>query len=432
MATVEQEYSAKRITVEDALSLVKSHDNIITTFNGLEPYEFLSRLHTIAERVDDVRLYHVGVFNPYRFVTSAQYKGKIIPHTSFTDPFSMQTHDDGVTEFVPLHFHNGFERDAVEDSFDVFVGMATPPDKHGYMRFSLGSICSPRIFKSAKTVIIEVNPNLPTVGGYTEIHISQVNHVYESDRPLFQLPQFQPNEVDKAVAAQVSSLVEDGSTIQLGIGKIPDATAQFFLDKNDLGVHSEMITSNIALLAQAGVINGSRKTLLPEKIVGTFALGDQKLYDFIDDNPAICLLPGEYVNNPSVIAKNYRMTSINTAIQVDLTGQIDSESFGATQYSGSGGAADFVIGADHAAGGKSIIAIPSTARHGTVSKIQPVLDPGSVVTVSRNDIDYVVTEYGVAKLKGESIAARVRNLINIAHPKFRDELESGAKQYKLW
>ena len=246
------------------------------------------------------------------------------------------------------------------------------------------------------------------------------------------IPEQTPDDADIAIGKNIASLIHDGDTIQLGVGKIPDTAAHYLYDKNDLGVHTEVVTTAIAQLAKAGVINGTCKTFLPRKIIGTSAVGTQELFDFIDENPAVWIMPGSFTNDPHIIAKNDNMISVNSAIEVDLTGQICSESIGTLQYSGSGGAADFAIGANHSRGGKSIIAIKSTAKHGTVSKIKSILTPGSVVTVGRNEIDYIVTEYGIAKLKGRSIADRVRELISIAHPDFRDELAAQAGEYKLW
>ncbi|HWQ62375.1 MAG TPA: acetyl-CoA hydrolase/transferase C-terminal domain-containing protein, partial [Negativicutes bacterium] len=223
-----------------------------------------------------------------------------------------------------------------------------------------------------------------------------------------------------------------GDTVQLGIGGIPNAVAQAFLTKQDLGVHTEMITSSMADLAEAGVITGRRKTLHKGKMIGTFALGTQKLYDFIDGNPAVQLLRGDYVNNPFVIARNDNMVSINTALQVDLTGQICSESIGLKTYSGTGGQNDTAEGAIHARNGRSIIALYSTARDGTISTIQPWLTPGAAVTLSRNNIDYVVTEYGIAPLKARTIRQRVANLIAVAHPDFRRELGEAAFKNEIW
>jgi acyl-CoA hydrolase len=246
------------------------------------------------------------------------------------------------------------------------------------------------------------------------------------------LPAATVGEIDKTIGAYVASLVNDGDTIQLGIGGIPNAVALAFMNKHDLGVHTEMITSSMAILAEAGVITGKKKSLHKGKMIGTFALGTQALYDFLDGNPAVQLLRGNYVNNPFVIAKNDNMVSINTALQVDLTGQVCSESIGLRTYSGSGGQNDTAEGAIHAKNGRSIIALYSTAKNGTISAIQPWLTPGAAVTLSRNNVDYIVTEYGIAPMKARTIKQRVENLIAIAHPDFRSELRALALKHEIW
>jgi acyl-CoA hydrolase len=432
MRDFQSQLEAKKTDLQGALDQVQSGNNIYTSYNSLEPADFWSNLHRTADRVEGVRVQHCGVFRPYECIASSAYKGRIIPCTGFSDDYTRTTHADGVTEFTPAHLHNGLTRGKHGREIDLFVGMASPMDKHGYFSMGLDNIIEHEVCARAKKVILEVNPNVPRIGGYTEVHISDVDFWYESNTPLLVIPDSEPDEIDEKIGYHVASLVEDGSTIQLGIGKIPDAVAKNFLSKNDLGVHTEMITSSVAFLSEQGVITGKRKTLYPGKIVGTFALGSQKLYDFLGGNPSVWMLPGSYTNDPKVIAKNDRMVSINAAIQVDLTGQVCSESIGTTQYAGSGGAADFAIGANHSKGGKAIIAFRSTARQDTVSRIEAVLSPGSVVTIGRNDIDYIVTEYGIAQMKGAHIGERVEALIRIAHPNFRDALRDRARQYKLW
>ncbi|GHU65170.1 hypothetical protein AGMMS49983_12430 [Clostridia bacterium] len=423
---------AKKIDLARALDEVQSGQDIYTSYNALEPADFLAGLHGVTDRVEGVRVHHFGVFRPYEFIANPSCKGRIIPCTGFSDDYTRDVHEYGATEFTPAHLHNSLVRDGREGNADLFVALASPMDRHGYFSLAFDNIIEGEIVRRAKKVILEVNPRVPRVGGYTEVHISDVDFWYESDTPLITIPDSAPDTADEQIGAHVASLVEDGSTIQLGIGKIPDAVARHFADKNDLGVHTEMISSAVAYLAKRGVITGRRKTLLPGKIVGAFALGSRELYDFLDDNPSIWMLPACYTNDPHIIAKNDRMISVNAALQVDLTGQICSESIGPTQYTGSGGALDFAVGANHSKGGKSIIAFRSTARGGSVSRIQSLLDPGSVVTIGRNDVDYIVTEYGIARMKGANIAERAEALIQIAHPDFREELTADAKKYKRW
>ena len=433
MNAYREEYEKKKIDVDRALSLVKSGDMIWTSYNGLEPAAFMSKLHTIAPRVENVVLRHAGVYRPYPFVMDPACKGHIIPCTGFSDEFTRAVHDTQNTWFIPTHLHNGFERAGLEETgIDIFVCMVSPMDDRGYFRMSLSVIAEQEASELAKMIILEVNPNLPQTNGDVEIHISDVDYLYESEEPIVAFDEAEPGEIDMQIGKYVADLVPDGATIQLGIGNIPNAAAQYFMEKNDLGVHTEMITSSMAKLATAGVINGRKKTLHKGKIIGNFALGSQELYSFMDQNPAVWLMRGTYTNNPYIIAQNDNMISINSALQVDLVGQVCSESMGSIQYTGTGGALDFAIGATHSKGGKSIIAMRSTAKKGTISTIQPVLTPGAIVSIDRNNIDYIVTEYGIAKLKGVPLAGRVENLISIAHPDFRDMLREGVKQYKLW
>ena len=300
------------------------------------------------------------------------------------------------------------------------------------MKIPLCLIHERAFLEAADRIILQINPNLPSVFGDTEVHIRDVDMVVEAATPLPYLPQSQPTETEKIIGEYIASMVQDGDCIQLGIGGIPDAAAQALMGKHDLGVHSEMLTNSMVDLVNAGVITGRKKTYLPGKMVGTFAYGTQELYDMLDNNPSVLMLRGETVNNPQVVAMNDNFASINSCLSVDLTGQICSESIGSRQYSGSGGQADMAVGAVHAKNGRGIIAVASTKRHGTVSSITAQLEPGSVVTLSRNEADYVVTEYGIAPLRGRSVRQRVENLIAVAHPDFRAELRQQAQKLLLW
>ena len=292
----------------------------------------------------------------------------------------------------------------------------------------------------ADIVIIEVNPNMPRTFGDSVVHIRDIDYVIEVDYKVPALAEVPITEKDRIIGKYIADLIEDGSTIQLGIGGIPNAVAAELMNKKDLGVHTEMLTDGMADLYKAGVITGKYKTLMPGKMVATFVLGTQKLYDFVDDNPAVQIMRGSWVNDPYVIGQNYKMVSINTTMEIDLTGQCCSESIGHVQFSGTGGQADTAIGAQMSEGGKSIIALHSTANvrvpgqeeRVTVSKIVARLAHGAAVTLSRNDVDYVVTEYGVASLRGTSLRERVKALINIAHPDFREQLEREARELMIW
>ncbi|HEY3424862.1 MAG TPA: acetyl-CoA hydrolase/transferase C-terminal domain-containing protein [Negativicutes bacterium] len=425
-------YNSKKITIEEALALIKSGDEIVAGFCGVEPMSILSQLHTIKDRVADVAVwYSLGMGN-YEFFANPDMKPHFITNSWFYSFGTRGAHKLGTVSYQPGHLHNAFSRKLNVKMPKIFIGTVTPMDKHGYMKSSLSVLYEKAFIKNADIVIMEVNPSLPNVGGETEIHIDDVDYVVEVNRPTPVLPSTKVTETDKTIGDYVASLVNDGDTIQLGIGSIPDAVAQAFLNKNDLGIHTEMISSSMADLVEAGVVTGRKKTLHQGKIIGTFGLGTRKLYDFMDHNPAVQLLRGNYVNNPFVIAQNDNMVSINTALEVDLTGQVCSESIGLKTWSGSGGQNDTAEGAIHAKNGRSIIALYSTAKNGSISTIRPWLTPGAVVTLSRNNVDYIVTEYGIAPMKARTIRERVENLIGVAHPDFRKELREMAFRNEIW
>lgn len=428
----QEKYNAKKITIEQALSLIKSGDEIVAGFCGVEPMGILSKLHTIKERVENVVVWHALGIGKYDFFSNPAMKGHFITNSMFYSAGVREAHKLGMVSHQPTHLHNSFVRKVQVKPANIFIGTVTPMDRHGYVNNSLSAFYEKIVIEHADLVIMEVNTRLPNVGGDTELHIDQIDYIVEVDRPV---PTLQPAEItenDKAIAEYVASLVHDGDTIQLGIGGIPNAVASAFMSKNDLGIHTEMITSSMADLAEAGVVTGRKKSLHKGKMIGCFALGTQTLYDFMDGNPSVQLMRGEYVNNPFIIAQNDNMVSINTGIQVDLTGQICSESIGLKTWSGSGGQNDTAEGAIHAKNGRSIIALNSTAKNGTVSTIQPWLTPGAVVSLSRNNIDYIITEFGIAPMKARTIRQRVDNLIAIAHPDFRKELRDAAAKHQIW
>lgn len=434
MTTPAEEYRSKLRTVPQILNLIQSHQSIVAGCTGDEPVEVLRELHTIHGRVEDVKVLLFGLPEPYEFAVDPKYKDVFYTASSFSDKSTRAAHEGRSMHFVPSHGHDATDttRRLREEHPDWYIGRASLPDRNGYV--SLG-VCGDNftLAHRAKHVIIGVDPSIPHTTGYTELNVRDIDYFYEGEeRPESKYIPREPTEDELTIGRYAASLIEDGSTIQLGVGKVPNAVAHFLGDKNDLGLHSEMIPPSLFPLIQSGVINGKAKTFLPYKHVTSFTYCTPEFFDFLDYNPSFEVLPISYVNDIRVITRNRRMVSVNSAIQVDLAGQIDSETFGSTQFSGTGGAADFAVGASRAPEGKSIIAIPSTAKGGTISRIQPVLSPGSVVSISRNDVDYVITEYGIAPLRGVPVDERVERLISIAHPKFRDELREGAERYKLW
>lgn len=424
------EYESKKITVEQALSKIESDMNIYVGVDVAEPVTILREMYTIADSVKNVTINSVLGPEDYRHLHDES--GHIRTEPFFYGPFTRRAHSTGNVSLVPASISTLYRDRAAFRKPNVFIGLASPMDKHGFM--TMGMCISQEMdeLEQADIVILEINPNVPVVYGDAAVHIKDVDFIVESDRDLPFKPAAAPNEIQETIGHYIADLIEDGSTIQLGIGGIPDAAARQLINKHDLGVHSEMFTPSMVTLYEAGVITGNKKNIDKGRMVCTLLTSSPEVFEFVDHNPAVKIMRGSYVNDPFVIMKNDKMVAINSALHVDLTGQIFSETIGHTQYSGSGGANDFAMGAHRSRGGKSIIALPSTKKKGTVSSIQPLDLEGGVVTVLRQTVDYVVTEYGAAPLSGRSIKDRVENLIAIAHPDFRSELREQAKKLELW
>lgn len=423
------DYSSKIVSLEEALAQVKSGDVIVTGLGAAEAGAFMGQLHTVAERgVKDVIVTNCLPTHPSR-IYDPEYADVFTVEGWFYAPALRKAHSQGNMSFIPNHLHLAAIKRLYHRKPDIFVGTATMPDKHGYVSLSLSNTYEKRMIEQAKMVILEINPNMPYTLGDVQMPAWEADYLVEVDYMPPETPDAPFSEKDQIIGQYIADMVDDGSCIQLGIGGIPNAVAAKLDTKNDLGVHTEMMTTNMMRLAKMGVINGKCKQAEKGKIVATFAMGTQELYEYMDYNPSIAIMDGAWVNDPYTIARNDNMVSINTSLEVDLTGQCASESLGSKQFSGTGGQADTAIGAQMSKNGKSIIALYSTAMvkqpDGTrkeVSKIVPQLMPGATVSLSRMDVDRVVTEYGVAELRGTSLRERVEKLINIAHPKFRDEL----------
>jgi len=424
-------YKRKLMTAEDAVRKIHSHDEIVVAVAASEPPGLLGKLHTVKEQVEDVSIVMVLPLGEYDFYMKPEMKGHFMLNAWYYGGGCRKVHGQGTVSYNPTHLHNCMEKRIATKNPRIFFGTAAPMDKNGYLNLSLGVMVEKDAIENADLVMIEVNENLPRTHGDTLIHIRDVDVVVENHRPIPALPAVVPSEKDKLIGQYIAELVEDGSTIQLGIGGIPNAAALFLAEKKDLGVHTEMLSDAIVDLVESGAITGREKTAWKDKIVATFAFGSKKLYDFINENPLIEMQRGSVVNDPYVVGRNHKMASINTTLQVDLFGQCCSEAIGVRQYSGSGGAADTASGAQKSKGGKSIMALYSTVKDDSLSSIVPVLSPGAAVTLSRNDVDYVVTEYGIAGLRGTNIGERVRRLSAIAHPKFREMLQHEAKKMQL-
>lgn len=428
-----KEYKDKLITSKEAVALVKTGEHIVTGLGAGEARNFLSELHTIDESITDVTLSNCLPMNNFEFFDE-KYSKRFNLDGWFFAPVFRKLFKNGNTSYIPNHLHlaavNRFEYKRPT----MYVGSCSPVDKHGYVSLSTGNTYEKLAISLADIVILEPNKNFPRTFGDLEVHINDVDYFIESDYDIPVISDVEPNEKDMKIGKLISELIPDGATIQLGIGGIPNAVAKFLYDKKDLGVHTEMLTSEIAKLAKAGVVNGRKKTINNGKITTTFVLGTKELYEFCDNNPGVQIMSGRYTNDPYVISQNDNMFSINTAVEVDLTGQVCSESIGPMQISGTGGQSDTARGAVLSKGGRSIIALyatqlvkdKTTGEKVTKSKIQSILTPGAAVTLHRSDVDTVVTEYGVADLKGKTIRERVQALINIADPAFRENLKKEA------
>ncbi len=432
MSDWKEEYRKRLVSIDEAIRVIKSGDDVVVAQCASEPQGTMSRLHTIADRVTDVRVFSVLTLKPYDFYAKPEMKGHFELASWFHAPGSREAlkRGTGTVTFVPNMLHRAATDRIHARRPDVFIGTCTPPDRNGFVSLSLGITYEKDILEAASAVILEVNPRLPRTLGDTHLRVTEATYFVEHDQEVPALPAPQPTETDLSIGGYIADLVEDGSTIQLGIGGIPNAAALALRGKKDLGVHTEMMVDSMMELYEMGVITNKRKSLFKDKFVCTFAMGSRALYDWLNDNVAVEFRRGRWVNDPAVVAQNSRMVSINTCLMVDFTGQVASESLGTQQYSGTGGQSDTAQGA--VAGfdglGKSIIACYATAKGGAVSTIVPTLPEGTAVTLHRSFVDHIVTEHGIARRRGRTVRERTRELIAVADPRFREELTAQARK----
>jgi len=427
------QYQSRVTSAEEAVKSIKSGNRIFMTGNVSVPQKLLAALCAYAPNVKDVEICQALSTGPSDYVDPTM-AGHLRVNTLFISANVRKAVQEGRADFTPVllsEFTLLFKNKVLP--VDVALIHVSPPDEHGFcsLGVEVGLTKSPA--ESAKIIIAEVNEQMPRTLGDSFIHVSRLHHIVPVDYPVAELPMGGEgeDEVSKKIAGFIAELIPDGATLQMGIGAIPDAVLGSLGNKKDLGIHSEMFSDGVVRLVEAGVITNARKTLHPGKIVVGFVLGTQMLYSWVHDNPLCDFHRQEYVNDPFVIAQNDKMVAINSAIEVDLTGQVCADSIGPKMFSGIGGQLDFVYGASRSKGGIPIIALPSTAimRDGTVlSRIVNMLKPGAGVTTSRNHVQYVVTEYGVASLYGKSIRQRVQQLVSVAHPDFRKDLEKQARE----
>jgi acyl-CoA hydrolase len=415
-------YRTKLMSAREALRCVESHMRVYIQPGCAEPETLVGALIERGPFVRDVEIVHLLTLGRADYI-APEMAGHFRHNAMFIGANVREAVNDGRADYTPI-FLSEIESlfESGEMLIDVALIQVSPPDSHGFCSFGVGVDTTLTAAKKARFVIAQVNDQMPRTYGDSFIHVSDVDAIVESSRPLCELPKHEVTDLHLAIARNVATLIEDGSTIQTGIGGIPDAVLLYLKDRKDLGVHTELLSDNIIPLIESGVVNGRRKTLHPRKVVLSFALGTRRLFDFVHDNPIFEFHPNAYTNNPILIAQNDRMVAINSALQIDITGQICADSIGTYFYSGIGGQVDFIRGATRSKGGKPIITLPSTAKNDTISRIVPTLDPGAGVVTSRGAVHYVVTEYGVAYLHGRSIRQRAEALIQIAHPDFRNQL----------
>ncbi|MGE4549604.1 MAG: acetyl-CoA hydrolase/transferase family protein [Intestinibacillus sp.] len=417
-------YKSRLTTADEAVTHIPDGARVFFGHAANEPPVLVDAMVRNYEQYKDVEIVHWVPMGKGEYV-QPQMKGHFRYNGLFLGNSTREAVQEGRADYTPFFFHQSprFFTDGTMP-IDVALISLTPPDKHGLC--SLGvSVCGTRAAAlSARIVIAQINDRMPRTMGDSFIHVSQITYAVEASTPLPELGGGTIGEVEEAIGRNCASLIEDGSTLQLGIGSIPDAVLKFLDDKKDLGIHSEMFSDGVVDLYEKGVITGAQKSHNKGKMVAAFLMGSKKLYDFVDNNPDVLMMPVDYVNNPIVIAQQNRMVSINSCLQVDFNGQVNSESMGIRQFSGIGGQLDYVRGASMCPDGKVILAMPSTAKKGTVSRIVPVFEPGTTVTTTRTDVHYIVTEYGITNLRGKSLRERARMLIDIAHPKFRDGLRA--------
>lgn len=423
-------FKSKLVTAQEAVKHIPNHSRVFFGHAANEPAVLVEALVENYKQYEDVEITHWVPMGKGEY-TRPEMKGHLHYNGLFLGASTRKAVAEGKADYTPFFFHQSprFFKDGTFP-IDVALVSLSPPDEHGFCSFGV-SVCGTKAAAfSAKIVIAQINAQMPRTLGDSFIHMSDITFVVVASTKIPELQETEITQVEEAIGKNCASLIEDGSTLQLGIGSIPDAVIKCLKDKKDLGIHTEMFSDGVVDLYKEGIITGAKKTLDEGKMVAAFLMGTKKLYDFVDNNPAVMMRTIDYVNDPLVIARQNNMVAINSCLQVDLSGQVNSESLGKNQYSGIGGQLDYVRGTAMNPTSKSILAMPSTAKKGKISRIVPLFEPGTTVTTTRTDVHYIVTEYGTANLRGKSLRERAKLLINIAHPNFREELwESYTEHY---
>ncbi len=425
----ERPYTDKRVGLQEALDFIKTGNHIFIGSACGEPQYLVNGLVELGSHLADNEIMHVHTLGvaPY---ANPRYSGRFRLNAFFVGINTREAVAEGRADYTPVFLSdlpNLVARGMVP--IDVALIQVTPPDEHGYCSLGVSVEMTKTASEHAELVIAQVNKHMPRVLGDSFIHQSEIDVIVEHDEPILESPRPEQDIVSERIARYVSEMVEDESTLQIGIGSVPDAVLDSLREKRDLGIHTELLTEGVVDLVEAGAVTCSKKTLNRGKIIASFAMGTRRLYDFIDNNPMVEFYESSYVNDPFVVAQHDHMVAINQALEIDLTGQVCSDSLGYRFYSGLGGQADFMRGARLSKGGKAITVLPSTAKEGTISRIRSLLSEGAGVVLTRGDCDYVVSEYGSTSLRGKTIRERALALMNIAHPRFRNELLQWAKQH---
>jgi len=433
------DYKNKIITVGQALDMVKSGMRIALGDATVEPQAFLENIHTVADRVKDVELTNCLGLRSYPFMENSAYHDSFILRSLFFSKPTREAEKYLRVSYVPCHLRHTAPAPPARARRARAVRAPPPPDEEGNMSIGLSNIYSSDVVKHAKKVIVEINDKMPYTYGNNIINVKDVDYIVPVSYPLPQDVPPAPNEKDRMIAGHIAEYLKDGDCVQIGIGGIPNSVTEFLAEKKDLGIHTELLGDGLAKLAMRGVVNGSKKQFMKGKIVTSIVMGTDVVYDFVNKNPDVYVMSCSKCNDPYTVRKNKNQVSINTTLEVDLTGQACSEAIGSRQFSGTGGQADTTIGTQMSKGGRSFLALYSTARvlnketgeREEISKIVPQLKPGATVSLQRNDAMYIVTEYGAVNLMGLSVSDRAKKLISIAHPKFREGLTLQAKALGL-
>ncbi|MBN1125245.1 MAG: acetyl-CoA hydrolase/transferase family protein [Sedimentisphaerales bacterium] len=441
----QEEFKKRLTTANEAVKAIKPGNRVVVGHAYGQPQHLVKAMIANKDAYADVEIVHMVSLSPAPYCNQDMQK-HFIHNSFFVGVNSREAVNGGWAKFTPCYFSEIprlFQEGILP--VDVTLCQLSPPDDNGNCSFGISVDYTKPAAKSGKIVIAQINDRMPRTMGDASIHVSELDYIVEYDEPLLELGRektgnsvMETKQYISKITAEIdigrycSELIEYGSCLQLGIGAIPDAVLPFLTEKKDLGIHTEMFSDGVVDLVEKGIINGSRKNLHPGKLVASFLMGTKKLYDFVHENRMVEMYPVNYTNDPCIIGQNDKVVSINSCLQVDLLGQVASDTIGPVQFSGVGGQVDFIRGAARSKGGKSILAFPSTAGGGKVSRIVPRLDPGAVVTTSRCDVHYIVTEHGIADLRGKSVKERARQLIAIAHPDFRENLERELENLRIF